>query len=134
MKNSFFPTSSQSDEKSGIRSNMQMVQEAMVIEPPKNKKNWSRQRRVPSLLKPRIAVEREQYAARLKKLQIVNEKENRGVKNFLVVKRRLGYFLPIGFSKSFKQLEEVKEFAKEQGRAIVRVFSGAVRKDYQIAG
>lgn len=114
-----------------IKSNMEQIFQAMqVFTPPV--KNWSVQRRNTKLVANSVRATRAADDLKMKKLVLKETITNHGKKSFLVCRKRLGFICPIGFSKNFKKIEEVIKFAKENGREIVRVVTGAVGKNYQV--
>jgi hypothetical protein len=117
--------------KSGVKSNMDSVAQSMVIEP-EYKKSWALLRRNPKIIADSVRNSRAEQAEKLTNLLTISEKQNYGVKKFLVVKKFQGLFAPIGFRRTFKKIEDVIKFAATENRQTVRVITGAVKKDYPV--
>lgn len=114
-----------------IKSNMVQVFDSMQITE-KRQRNWSTQRRNIPVVGRSVRISRAVEDLKMKKLQFKSEIGTRGEKKFLVVKRIGKIFSPIGFRRQFKTVDSLKKFAKEEGRAIVRVICGAVKKNYPV--
>ncbi len=95
-------------------------------------RRWNLQRRMPAIIATSVKAARAEQQEKLNNLLSVSEKQNYGVKKFLVVKKFQKLFSPIGFRQTFKTIQEVIAFAKTENRETVRVITGAVKKDYPV--
>lgn len=115
--------------RNSIKSNMESVALSMNIEP-QYKKSWANMKRLPRSIKESVKLSRAAEQTKIANLAQISQKENYGVKKFLVIKTISGFYCPIGFAKSFKIKDKINlfKFAQENGRQKVKIG----RKVYEV--